>query len=60
MYVWLWRVLPGGFFGKLVLSTLLAAAVVVLLFFWVFPAIEPMLPLNDVTVEGDDPTPAPG
>jgi hypothetical protein len=51
MYVWLWRALPGGLVGKLVLSTVLAAAFVALLFLVVFPALEPLLPLGDVTVD---------
>ena len=56
MYSWLWRTLPGGRVGKLVLSLLLAVAVVCLLFFVVFPAIEPLVPFGDVTVDGE-PTP---
>ncbi len=54
MYVWLWRVLPGGLVGKLVGCTVLLALAVLLLFFVVFPAVEPLLPFSDVTV-GDDP-----
>jgi hypothetical protein len=51
VYVWLWRSLPGGPAGKLVLSALLAAAVVAVLFTVVFPAVEPLLPFAEVTVE---------
>lgn len=50
MYVWIWRRLPGGLPGKIVGSLVLLAAVVALLFFVVFPWLEPRLPLNDVTV----------
>lgn len=50
MYVWIWRMLPGGVPGKIVGSLVLLAAVVALLFFVVFPWLEPRLPLNDVTV----------
>ena len=53
MYVWIWRHLPGGLPGKLLGSLLLLAAAVLLLFFVVFPAVEPLLPFNDVTVETD-------
>ena len=64
MYTWIWRTLPGGLPGKLVLSLLLAAAVVLLLFAVVFPAVEPLVPLGDVTVDGEaaavPPSPAPG
>ncbi len=51
MYTWLWRTLPGGLPGKLLGSLVLLAAVVALLFFVVFPAVEPLLPFSDVTVE---------
>ena len=52
MYGWIWRALPGGLPGKLVGCTLLLAAVVALLFLVVFPAVEPLLPIGDVTVDG--------
>ena len=52
MYGWIWRTLPGGLPGKLVGCTLLLAAAVALLFLVVFPAVEPLLPLGDVTVDG--------
>lgn len=55
MYSWLWRVLPGGVPGKLVLSLLLALGAVALLFFVVFPAIEPLVPFGDVTVDDGSP-----
>ena len=51
MYTWIWRRLPGGLPGKLVGSLLLLTAVVLLLFFVVFPAVEPLLPFTEVTVE---------
>ena len=53
MYTWIWRQLPGGLPGKLVGSLLLLTAAVLLLFFVVFPAVEPLLPFGDVTVEQD-------
>ena len=52
MYGWIWRTLPGGLAGKLLGSTVLLVLVVLLLFFVVFPAVEPLLPFGDVTVEG--------
>lgn len=55
MYSWIWRVLPGGLPGKLVLSLLLLAGAVCLLFFVVFPAVEPLVPFGDVTVDGQRP-----
>ena len=51
MYGWIWRILPGGLLAKLLGCLVLFALVVLLLFFVVFPAVEPLLPLNDVTVE---------
>ena len=53
MYGWIWRTLPGGLPGKLLGSLLLLAGAVALLFFVVFPAVEPLLPFGDVTVERD-------
>jgi hypothetical protein len=50
MYTWIWRQLPGGRPGKLAGSLLLVLAVSALLLFVVFPWLEPMLPLNEVTV----------
>lgn len=52
MYGWIWRVLPGGVPGKLLGCAVLLTAAVALLFLVVFPTVEPLLPLGDVTVEG--------
>jgi hypothetical protein len=57
MYTWIWRTLPGGLPGKLAGSTLLLAAAVALLFFWVFPTVEPLLPFSDVTVGSEEQAP---
>jgi hypothetical protein len=51
VYGWIWRALPGGLVGKLLGSLLLFTAVVLLLFTVVFPAVEPLLPYSDVTVD---------
>ncbi|MFV0532140.1 MAG: hypothetical protein ACK5MR_00620 [Cumulibacter sp.] len=51
MYSWIWRHLPGGAPLKALQATILFLAVVALLFFVVFPWIEPHLPFNDVTVD---------
>ncbi len=50
MYAALWRSIPGGFFGKLAGVLLLAVSALALLFFVIFPVVEPHLPWNDVTV----------
>ena len=51
MYGWIWRHLPGGTWGKALLSLVLVVAVCALLLFVVFPWVEPHLPFNDVTVD---------
>jgi len=51
VYSWIWRTLPGGLPGKLLGSLVLLAAAVAVLFLLVFPAVEPLLPFSDVTVE---------
>jgi hypothetical protein len=50
MYVWFWRHLPGPFAVRLLLAALTLLAVLALLFLVVFPAVEPLVPWNDVTV----------
>ena len=50
MYTWIWRKLPGGVPGKIFGSTILILLVVALLFFVVFPWLDPRLPFNHVTV----------
>jgi hypothetical protein len=52
MYTWIWRHLPGGVAWRLVQVVLLFAAVCALLLFVVFPWVEPRLPFNHVTVNG--------
>lgn len=51
MYGWLWRVMPGPAWFRALLLVLLAAAVVAACFTWVFPAIAPLMPFNDITVD---------
>ena len=53
MYVWIWRHLHGPVAAKLLQVLLLVAAVCALLLFVVFPAIEPHLPISQVTVPGE-------
>ncbi len=57
MYAWIWRKLPFGVPGKIVGSLLLVTLAVGALWFWGFPAAEPLLPFDDVNVtdEGGDP-----
>ena len=51
MYAWCWRALPGPLPVRLLLALLAVGLVVALLMLVVFPAVEPLLPLQDVTVE---------
>lgn len=51
MYGWIWRTLPGGRPGKVLGSLFLLAVAIALLFVYIFPAIEPLLPFSDVTVD---------
>jgi hypothetical protein len=55
VYSWLWRALPGGGLLKALQCLVLFLLVVALLFFVVFPAVEPLLPFGDVTVDDGSP-----
>jgi hypothetical protein len=50
VYGWLWRRIPGGVAAKISGCATLLLAALALLFFVVFPWVEPRLPWNDVTV----------
>ncbi len=52
MYGALWRILPGPWIVKLLIVLILLAAIVYALFEYVFPWLEPFLPLNESTIEG--------
>jgi hypothetical protein len=54
MYSWIWRHLPGPLALRLLQALVLLAGVVALLFVVVFPAVEPLLPYQDVTVSHPD------
>lgn len=56
MYGWIWRTLPGGRLAKSAGALVLFLLVVLLLFFVVFPAVEPLLPFSDVTVDSAGPS----
>ncbi len=58
MYGALWRRLPGPALVRALLALALLVGVVLLLFTVVFPAVGPLLPFSDVTV--NQPRPAPG
>jgi len=50
MYGWIWRKLPGPTAVRVLLALILILAVVAVLFVWVFPAVEPLVPFNEQTV----------
>ncbi|HET6860977.1 MAG TPA: hypothetical protein VFH94_28245 [Streptomyces sp.] len=52
MYGWIWRHLPGNVWVRAFIAFVLVLAVVYALFQYVFPWAEPLLPFNDVTVDG--------
>lgn len=54
MYGWIWRQLPGSTLVRALISLVLVLGVVFLLFQYVFPWAEPLLPFNDVTVDGGE------
>ncbi|MFI8592815.1 hypothetical protein ACIGCK_00060 [Microbacterium sp. NPDC078428] len=51
MYAALWRVLPGPWWVRLLILLVLAAAIVYVLFFYVFPVVGLWLTPEEVTVE---------
>jgi hypothetical protein len=50
MYAWLWRHLPGPAAVRVLILLVLAGAVLVACFAWVYPALAPLMPFNDTTV----------
>ncbi len=58
MYAALWRALPGNRWLKTLQSLVLFAVAVAVLFVWVFPAVTPHLPFEDVTIETPSATPS--
>lgn len=50
MYGWIWNKLPGPVVVKLLLVLIVVAAIVAVLFQWVFPWVDTVLPLQDVTI----------
>ena len=50
MYGYLWRLIPGPFIVKLIVTLIVAVAVFFLLMEVVFPCVSTMMPYNDVSV----------
>jgi hypothetical protein len=51
MYALIWRTLPGPVWFRALVLLLLAAAIVLACFEWVFPWLSEYVPLNENTVE---------
>jgi hypothetical protein len=51
MYGALWRVLPGPAWGRVLILLVLAAAVVLVCFEWLFPLVAEYMPFNDPNVQ---------
>ncbi|RBP67292.1 hypothetical protein DFO66_102348 [Brevibacterium sanguinis] len=50
MYEFIWRILPGNWFVKILISLILIAAVVFVLMQYIFPVVAPYMPFNNATV----------
>ncbi len=51
MYAWIWNHLPGPTAVRALISLVTLSLLVMVLFTWVFPWLEPRLPFTDVTVD---------
>ncbi|MCL3860780.1 hypothetical protein [Actinotalea sp. K2] len=51
MYAAIWRLLPGPVWLRVILALALVVGVVAVCFQWVFPAIAPFMPFNEITVD---------
>lgn len=51
MYGAIWRILPGPAWLKAIEALILVLGIVAVLFLWVFPAVAPLLPFDQQTVE---------
>jgi hypothetical protein len=50
MYGFIWRHLPGPTLVRVLLALVLVLVAVAVLFLWVFPALAPIMPFNNGTV----------
>ncbi|MFD9702934.1 hypothetical protein [Lentzea sp. NPDC059081] len=55
MYAWVWRRLPGPFALRLVVALVVLCGLGLLLWYVVFPLLDPLLPFSDSTVEALSP-----
>lgn len=47
MYAWIWGHLPGNTLVRVLIAFVVAFAVVTVLFLWLFPIVDAMLPIDD-------------
>ncbi|MBB2908810.1 hypothetical protein FHS43_000056 [Streptosporangium becharense] len=52
MYGWIWRRLPGNLAVRTFAALVLTGLVVAVLWYVVFPWLEPRIPLDPATVDG--------
>jgi hypothetical protein len=52
MYAWIWRHLPGPVAVRVLTAVVLVLAVLALLFFVIFPVLEPHTLFNDTPTTG--------
>ncbi|WP_433248442.1 hypothetical protein ACQPYK_00525 [Streptosporangium sp. CA-135522] len=50
VYGWIWRLLPGGLATKVFLAVVLAGLAAAVLWYVVFPWLEPRVPFDHTTV----------
>ena len=58
MYAWIWRRLPGTWQAKTALAVLLAVVAAVVLWYVVFPWLEPKVQFDHGVVDGTPSSPA--
>ena len=59
MYAPLWRLLPGRWPVKALLSLIMVVGVVAVCFQWLFPVISPLMPFNGNAVQTGPQSPGP-
>ena len=59
MYASLWRLLPGPWPVKALVSAILVVVVIAVCFLWLFPTIAPFMPFNDNTISTGPQSPGP-
>lgn len=53
MYAAFWRMLPGPIWVRVATALIAFVAITLALFLFVFPIIEPLLPFDQIVLEGE-------